>query len=113
MKTRTDKGVSHQRGSANVYADLGYKSADEMLVKAQLVTAIAEILAERGYTQTKAAALLGIPQPKLSKMLRGQFRGFSERKLMDCLTLLGRDIDIVVRTTSKRKGQGAVSVSFA
>jgi predicted XRE-type DNA-binding protein len=106
MKTRTDKGVSHQRGSANVYADLGYKSADEMLVKAQLVTTIAEILAERGYTQTTAAALLGIPQPKLSKMLRGQFRGFSERKLMDCLTLLGRDIDIVVRATSKRKRAG-------
>ena len=113
MKTRTDESVSHQQGSTNVYADLGYKSADEMLVKAQLVTTIAEILAERGYTQTKAAALLGIPQPKLSKMLRGQFRGFSERKLMDCLTLLGRDIDIVVRATPKRKGQGAVSVSFA
>ncbi len=113
MKTRTAKSVSHERGSTNVYADLGYKSADEMLVKAQLVTTIAEILAERGYTQTKAAELLGIPQPKLSKMLRGQFRGFSERKLMDCLTLLGRDIDIVVRATPKRKGQGAVSVSFA
>ena len=70
-------------------------------------------LAERAYTQTKAAALLGVPQPKLSKMLRGQFRGFSERKLMDCLTLLGRDIDIVVRATPKRRGQGAVSVSFA
>jgi len=113
MKTRIDKGVSHQRGSTNVYADLGYKSADEMLIKAQLVTTIAEILTERGYTQAKSAALLGIPQPKLSKMLRGQFRGFSERKLMDCLTLLGRDIDIVVRATPKRKGQGAVSVSFA
>ncbi len=112
-KTRTDKSASHQRGSTNVYADLGYKSADEMLVKAQLVTTIAEILTERGYTQTKAAALLGIPQPKLSKMLRGQFRGFSERKLMDCLTLLGRDIEIVVRAMPKRKGQGAVSVSFA
>jgi predicted XRE-type DNA-binding protein len=113
MKSRSDKPTSHQRGSTNVYADLGYKSADEMLVKAQLVTTIAEILAERGYTQTKAAALLGIPQPKLSKMLRGQFRGFSERKLMDCLTLLGRDVDIVVRVASKKKGQGAVSVSVA
>jgi predicted XRE-type DNA-binding protein len=113
MKTRIDKSVSHQRGSTNVYADLGYKSADEMLVKAQLVTTIAGILTECGYTQTKAATVLGIPQPKLSKMLRGQFRGFSERKLMDCLTLLGRDIDIVVRSTPKRKGHGAVSVSFA
>jgi predicted XRE-type DNA-binding protein len=113
MKSRTDKSVSHQRGSTNVYADLGYKSADEMLVKAQLVSTIAEILTARGYTQTKAAALLGIPQPKLSKMLRGQFRGFSERKLMDCLTLLGRDVEIVVRVATKKNGQGAVSVSFA
>jgi predicted XRE-type DNA-binding protein len=113
MKSRTDKSVSHQRGNTNVYADLGYKSADEMLVKAQLVTTIAEILTARGYTQTKAAALLGIPQPKLSKMLRGQFRGFSERKLIDCLTLLGRDVEIVVRAATKKSGQGAVSVSFA
>jgi len=95
-----------------VYADLGYKSADDMLVKAQLVAKIAEILAERGFTQTKAAAVLGIPQPKLSKMLRGQFRGFSERKLMDCLTHLGRDVDIVVRRTPGARSQGSVSVSF-
>ena len=80
MKTRTTKSVSHQRGSTNVYADLGYKSADDMLVKAQLVTTIAEILAERGYTQTKAAEVLGIPQPKLSKMLRGQFRGIKRNQ---------------------------------
>ena len=46
------KLTTDQRGSANVYADLGYKSADEMLVKAQLVTKIAEILTERGCTQT-------------------------------------------------------------
>jgi predicted XRE-type DNA-binding protein len=106
------KSADHQRGSSNVYADLGYKAAADMLVKAQLVTKIAEILAERGFTQTKAAVVLGIPQPKLSKMLRGQFRGFSERKLMDCLTHLGHDIDIVVRTTQDTKRQGAVSVSF-
>ena len=113
MKIHAAKSITHQRGSTNVYADLGYKAADEMLVKAQLVTTIADILAERGYTQTKAAALLRIPQPKLSKMLRGQFRGFSERKLMDCLTLLGRDVEIVVRATTKRKRHGAVSVTFA
>jgi predicted XRE-type DNA-binding protein len=110
MKTRSAKSLSHQRSSTNVYADLRYRSADEMLVKAQLVATTAEILTERGYSQTTAATLLGIRQPNLSKMLRGQFRGFSGRKLMDCL---GRDIDIVVRATPKRKGQGAVSVSFA
>jgi predicted XRE-type DNA-binding protein len=57
--------------------------------------------------------LLGIPQPKLSKLLRGQFRGVSERKLMDCLTRLGNDVEIVVRAAANRRRQGAVSVLFA
>jgi predicted XRE-type DNA-binding protein len=110
---RKKSASHHQAGSTNVYADLGYKAADDMLVKAQLVTTIAEILAERELTQTQAAAVLGIPQPKLSKMLRGQFRGFSERKMMDCLTRLGRDVEIVVRKRPNAKRQGVVSVAFA
>jgi len=103
---------AYEIGSANVYADLGSRTPENMLVKAQLVSKIADLLAERGFTQTKAAELLGIPQPKLSKMLRGQFRGFSERKLMDCLTRLGQDVDIVVRSASGARRQGAISVSF-
>lgn len=63
-----------------------------MLVKAQLASKIAEIVDERGYSQTEAAQHLGVRQPKLSKLMRGQFRGISERKLMDCLTRLGKDI---------------------
>jgi predicted XRE-type DNA-binding protein len=113
MKSGAAKGQAHRVSGSTVYVDLGYKSPEKMLVKAQLVTNIAEILLERGLTQTKAATLLGMPQPKLSRMLRGQFRGFSERKLMDYLTLLGRDVEIVVRAVPRRKRPGAVSVSFA
>jgi predicted XRE-type DNA-binding protein len=80
----------------NVYADLGFKDADEMLVKAQLVVKIAEILRERGWSQQRSAKVLGLTQPKLSKMLRGQFRGISEMKMMDCLIRLGRPVRIVV-----------------
>lgn len=101
----------YEIGSANVYADLGMPAPGEMLVKAQLVSKIAALLAERGLTQAKAAVVLGIPQPKLSKMLRGQFRGFSERKLMDCLTRLGQNVNIVVRSAPARE-RGAISVSF-
>jgi predicted XRE-type DNA-binding protein len=113
MKRHAARTAGHEIGTTNVYADLGYKRADEMLVKAQLTTKIAEMLSELGYTQAKAAALLGIPQPKLSKLLRGQFRGVSERKLMDCLTRLGNDVEIVVRAAANRRRQGAVSVLFA
>lgn len=86
MNCRHKGEDDYERGSSNVYADLGFRAPDDMLVKAQLVSKIADLLAERDFTQTDAAAVLGIPQPKALKMLRGQFRGLSKRKLVDCLT---------------------------
>jgi predicted XRE-type DNA-binding protein len=88
--------MNNKDESTNVYAQLGFPDAEEMLVKAQLVTQIAEILRERGWNQQLAAKVLGLTQPKLSKMLRGQFRGISEMKMMDCLLRLGRAVKIVV-----------------
>jgi predicted XRE-type DNA-binding protein len=90
----------------NVYAQLGFPDAAEMLVKAQLVTKIAEILRQRGWSQQQAAKVLGLTQPKLSKMLRGQFRGISEMKMMDCLVRLGRPVRIVVGPESKTDDYG-------
>ncbi len=86
----------------SAYEELGFADAGEMLVKAKLVVKIAEILRERGWSQQEAARVLGMTQPKLSKMLRGQFRGISEIKMMDCLVRLGREVKIVVGPQSKR-----------
>jgi predicted XRE-type DNA-binding protein len=102
-----------ERGSTNVYADLGLPDAEEMLVKAQLASKIGDIIKRRKLTQAQAAVLLGITQPKLSGMLRGQFRGISESKMLECLTRLGRDIEIVVKTASRSRTEGHVSVVFA
>ena len=90
-KSRKDFKPDYEIGSSNVYADLGRAAAGSLLIKAQLVSKISEILDEQGLTRIKAAARLGIPLPKLSSMLRGQFGGLSERKLMDCITQLGKD----------------------
>jgi predicted XRE-type DNA-binding protein len=88
--------VTKPEDAINVYAQLGFPDADQMLVKAQLVSEIGEILRKRGWSQQQAAKVLGLTQPKLSKMLRGQFRGISEMKMMDCLIRLGRPVKIVV-----------------
>jgi len=102
-----------EKGSGNVYADLGIPGADEMLVKAQLAMKIAEIIKARGWTQQQAAGVLDMTQPKLSKMLRGQFRGISEAKMMECLARLGRDIQIVVGPARQAETGGRVEVVFA
>ena len=98
-------------GSTNVYADLGRADADEMLVKAQLASKIGEILKRRKLKKEQAAEILGIPQPKLSGLLRGQFRGISEAKMMDCLARLGRDVRIVVGP-GRGAEPGSVKVEF-
>jgi len=85
-----------ETGSGNVYADLGVADADDMLVKAQLAAQIGNIIQARGWTQQYAAAVIGLTQPKLSQLLRGQFRGISESKMLHCLTRLGRSVQIVV-----------------
>ncbi len=102
-----------EKGSTNVYADLGIAGAEEMLVKAQLAAKIAEIIKRRKMTQVQAAQLLGIPQPKLSNMLRGRFRGISEVKMLECLTRLGSDVQIVVKKASHTRKSSHLSVSFA
>jgi len=105
-----EKRAAYSSGSRNVYHDLGYPDAEEMLVKAQLVSKIAEIIQQRGLTQVEAATLLGLTQPKVSALLRGQFRGFSERRLIDCLTSLGRDVEIVIKETPQRRAGGKLTV---
>jgi predicted XRE-type DNA-binding protein len=95
----------------NVYEDLGLPDAGTMLVKAQLAVTIKRILADKGLTQTKAAEILGISQPRLSGLLRGQFRSISEAKMLECITRLGRDIHIVVAPVERlSSGHGQIEV---
>jgi predicted XRE-type DNA-binding protein len=95
----------------SAYEDLNYANADDMLIKARLATEIPDQLKNRQLTQNEASALLGFSQPKLSNLLRGQFRGVSEKKLMECMTKLGRDIEIVVRAAPRSRREGKITVA--
>lgn len=106
------RGIPVEKSSGNVYADLGYADSEDMLVKAQIVAKIAEIIEQRRLTQEQAAKILRLTQPKISRLLRGQFRGVSERRLLRCLTRLGRDVQILVKPAARRT-QGRLSVRFA
>ena len=105
--------IEIEKSIDNVYADLGVPDADEMLVKAQLATKIGEIIKRRKWVQQHAAEVLGLTQSKLSLMLRGQFRGISETKMLDCLMRLGRDVQIVVGPAKRSSSVGHVVVVFA
>ncbi len=95
--------------TGNVFADLGLPDAEEHLVKAGLVLKISKAIRARGMTQAEAAAALGIDQPKVSALLRGQFRGYSVERLMRFLVSLGHDVEIVVR--HKARGPAKLRVA--
>jgi predicted XRE-type DNA-binding protein len=88
---------NHIRSSGNVFADLNLPNADDLLAKAELATKIIAEVHRRRITQTQAAAILGIDQPKISVLEQGKLSGFSIERLMRFLLLLGLDIEIAVK----------------
>src|SRR2546428_1148794 len=91
--------------SGNVFADLNLPQADDLLAKAELAAKIIAEIQRRRMTQTQAAAILGIDQPKISALKQGKLSAFSIERLMRFLLLLGRDMEI--RCKGKSKGRAS------
>jgi predicted XRE-type DNA-binding protein len=80
MQKRIIEGVEVQRSSGNVFADLGLPDAEKLKIKTGLVVEIRKAMRALGLTQQAAAKRMGIPQPKVSGMMHGDFTNLSERK---------------------------------
>ena len=93
-----DDDATITRGSSNVFADLGFAEPETHLLKAGLVTRIRAIIGDNGFSQSEVAKRVGLSQPDVSRLLRGQFRDVSVERLLRILTRLGCDVDIVVRS---------------
>lgn len=111
MKTRNIEGTDVHWGSDNVYADLGLADPEKLHIKTGLVIEIRKAMQSLGLTQQAAAKRMGITQPKVSDMMRGDFSNVSERKLMDCLTRLGFDIEIKIRPSTADLGRLVLAVA--
>ena len=96
--------------SGNVFADLGFENPEEMLLKAELVRQISVAIKEKGLNQYQAAEVLGIDQPKVSALVRGRFSGYSIERLFKYLNVLGRDVEIVVRSSPSSESKSSVKV---
>ena len=101
------------RSSGNVFADLGLPRAEERQTQVRLAVAINQIIKERRLSQSDAADLLKINQPKISALANYQLDGFSVERLLRFLNALGRDVEIVVRRKSKSRKPGRILVTAA
>ncbi len=97
------------RSSGNVFKDIGVANPEQHLLKAQVVHFLGKLIEQSGLTQTAAAATIGIKQPDLSKLLRGNFAGFSLERLLLAANAMGADFEIQFKKpTAKRPGRAVV-----
>ena len=97
--------------SENVFADLNIPEPSLYLAKAQLAHQICTIIQLRNLTQVEAAAILGINQPKVSALTRGNLDGFSSERLFKFLNWLDQDIEIVIRPHTDPNQEAGLRVS--
>jgi predicted XRE-type DNA-binding protein len=102
--------LSVEASSGNVFADLELPNPAACLARAELAQKICDTIAERKLTQTRAAALLGVDQPKISALVRGKLDGFSTDRLIRFLNALGCDVQIVIRPTRPANTQPRIRV---
>lgn len=101
------------RGSGNAFADLGLPNAEEEKTKVRLAVAINQVLEERRLSQTVAARRLGVSQPKVSALVNYKLSEFSVERLMRFLSVLGRDVEIIVHKRAGSRRAGRILVSAA
>jgi predicted XRE-type DNA-binding protein len=99
--------------SGNVFADLGFKDADERQTKVRLAVALNRILVAMKLSQVKAAERLGVNQPKVSALKNYKLEGFSVERLLGFVTALNCDVEIVIRPRSRVRKAGRITVNAA
>lgn len=110
MVRHATKEIPVSAGSGNVFADLGFEAPEEELTKAQLASQIRHIIKDRRLTQSAAAKVMDIDQPKISALFNGRLENFSSDRLMRLLTRLGKDIEILVKAKPRNREHGRIRV---
>lgn len=94
------------KGTDNVLADLGFDDAEELSAKAVLAVKLNEIIEKRGLSQTQAAGITGMTQPKVSQVRQYKLQNISLERLMHALVSLDQQVEIVVRPARRAHGAG-------
>lgn len=87
------------KGSDNVFHDLGFSEgeAQNLLLRTDLMLKIERIVKKSGTTQSEAAQMLGITQPRLNDLLKGRIEKFSLDALVNMLARAGMEVKMTVK----------------
>jgi predicted XRE-type DNA-binding protein len=98
--------------SGNIFADLGFPDAEEHLLKAEITVQISMLIEKKGLTQAEAAERMDLDQPKVSRLLRGHFSGFSVDRLFAILNRLGHSVEVRISAKERSPEKAHTRVSI-
>lgn len=90
-------------GGKSVCDEIGIPMSPIDMLKVNLAAFVSRIVQDKGMTQAEAADVLGIDQPKVSKLLRGRLAEFSVERLIGFVLALGQPIDLSIGSDKKTK----------
>lgn len=96
----------HSQGTENVLTDRGFDDAEELSAKAVLAVKLNALIDKRGLSQTEAADITGMTQPKVSQVRRYKLQNISLERLMQALVSLDQRVEIVVRPARRTDAAG-------
>jgi predicted XRE-type DNA-binding protein len=105
--------IIYEDGGENVFVDIGVSDPEDSLLRAKLARKIAVVIQKKGLSQTQIAKILGVDQPKVSKLVRGRISGFTSDRLLRFLTALGCDVRIEIKERRSNRRRGKVVIAAA
>jgi predicted XRE-type DNA-binding protein len=90
----------------NVLHDLGFDDAEELSAKTSLALKVNRLVEKRGLSQTEAAAITGMTQPKISQVRHYKLQNISLERLMQALVALDQQVEITVRPARRAEHRG-------
>jgi predicted XRE-type DNA-binding protein len=87
------------KGSDNIFRDLGFPEgeAQNLLLRTDLMIKIEKLVKKSGFTQSEAAEMLGVTQPRINDLLKGHIEKFSLDALVNMLSRAGMQVKMIVK----------------
>jgi predicted XRE-type DNA-binding protein len=89
--------------SGNVFKDIGVKNPYSEQMRAELALELFKTIKKKKLTQTKAAEILGLKQPNLSKLKSGNFSHFTIESLLKYLNKLNKKV--LIKISDRKAGE--------
>ena len=106
-----NQGIEFEKGSTNVFADLGIEESEELFTRAQIGFHVYQILKEKQLKQREIASLLSISQPDVSHLMNGHFSRFTTDKLLDFLKRL--NMKVTIQISPHQNGEPYQQIAFS